>query len=147
MLESNTKKINRKIAVTLAFCSFSMISLLILNAIDIFTFSSSLVAIIASVGLITTFSPIILYQCGVPDEFLKYYMFFWMALLVGLLGCFNGIGIYITFVAVPVASCLYFDHKFTIICATFSYIIMSIAVYINSAGKMEVIYKEKTSGY
>lgn len=141
MLESNTKKINRKIAVTLAFCSFSMISLLILNAIDIFTFSSSLVAIIASVGLITTFSPIILYQCGVPDEFLKYYMFFWMALLVGLLGCFNGIGIYITFVAVPVASCLYFDHKFTIICATFSYIIMSIAVYINSAGKMEVIYK------
>lgn len=146
MLQDNTKKINRMIAITLAICSFSMVSLLLLNLIGIFNFESRLIWIISSVGFVTTFSPIILYKCNVPDSFLKYYMFFLMAILVGLLGCFNGIGIYITFIAVPVASCLYFDRKFTWICSSFSYVVMCAAVYFNSAGKMEVIYKGWSHG-
>ena len=120
MLQNNTRKINKMMAVTLAFCSLSMISLLVLNFLHIYQFEKNIILIISIIGFCTTLSPIILFKCKVSDEFLKYYMLFGMAILIGALGCFNGIGIYITYVLVPLASCLYFEHRFTKICYTFS---------------------------
>lgn len=140
MLQNNTRKINKMMAVTLAFCSLSMIALLVLNFLHIYQFEKNIILIISIIGFCTTLSPIILFKCKVSDEFLKYYMLFWMSILIGALGCFNGIGIYITFVLVPVASCLYFDRRFTMICSAFSYAMMCVAVYINTAGKMEITY-------
>lgn len=138
MLNSNTKKINKMIAVTLAICSLAMVILLGMNFVGFFNFEMSVLLTIGIVGSITTFTPIILYMLNVPDDFLKYYMMLWMSILIGMLGCYNGIGIYISFIIVPVASCLYFDRRFTTICTFFSYAIMCFAVYINSGGKMEI---------
>ena len=139
-MENNTHRINKQVAGVMAACAFVFACLLVLNRFSIFSFGRDLSLVLAVVGFWTTLSPIVLYVLKVPDRFLKYYMSIMMAILIGTLGCFNDIGIYITFVLVPVASCLYFDAGYTVFCSVFSYIIMVVAVYFNSAGKMEVRY-------
>lgn len=140
MLKDNTRKINEMIARNLAICSIVVVSLLLCDYIDIFNFEKTLVLVIGGVGFFVTLSPIVLYICNVPDDFLKYYMLILLALLIGIMGTFNGIGIYITFVLVPIVSCLYFERKLTVMTIIFSYIVMCVSVYINTAGKMEVKY-------
>lgn len=124
----------------MAVCALVLICLQILNALSVFDFDGALYAVITVLGFFVTLSPMLLFLMKVPDQFLKYYMFIAMAVFIGALGCFNNIGIYITFVLVPLASCQYFDEKFTHFCSVFSYIVMVVAVYINSAGKLEVQY-------
>lgn len=142
MIKDNTKRINYVMAKSLAGCFFAIIALLVTKYAGIFEFEKTLVWSIAIAGTATTLFPIILYKINVPDEFLKYYMMISVSLFIGLLGTYNGIGIYITFVLVPVASCLYFDRFFTKFCSGFSYVIMVISVYMNSAGKLEITYKK-----
>ena len=137
-MQDNTHIQNKKIAVTLALCALVLVCLQVCNALSIFNFKGALYWVITVVGFFTTLSPLALYLLKVPDKFLKYYMFIAMAVLIGAMGCFNNIGIYITFVLVPIASCLYFDANFTHFCSIFSYFVMAVAVYFNSAGKYEV---------
>lgn len=139
-MNDNTHKMNKRIAVTLAACAPILLCLLLLNYFSVFDFGKSLSFVIVVVGFATSVLPIILYFLKVSDKFLKYYMAIVMAIFIGTLGCFNSIGIYITFVLVPVASCLYFDAGYTIFCSIFSYCVMAVSVYFNSAGKFEVTY-------
>lgn len=140
MLGDNTRKINGMIVRSLAVCSVLLLFLIGLKIIGIFNFDRDIILTIGILGMIATISPSILYKLKVPDDFLKYYMLFLISILIGALGRFNGIGIYITFVLVPIASCLYFDERLTMISSLWSYIVMVVSVYINSAGKMEVKY-------
>ena len=62
------------------------------------------------------------------------------AVFIGILGTNVGIGIYITYILVPVFSCLYFDPEFTKKISVFSYIIMIISLYIESSNLYDVVY-------
>ena len=132
--------LNKRIAKSMLICVIVVIALLLLHIFGIFDFRNGLFQVIAVIGFATTLTPIILWKLNVPDTFLKYYMSIMMALFVGTVGCFNEIGIFLTFLLVPVASCLYIDTKYTIFCSVFSYFVMAASVFINSAGKMEVTY-------
>lgn len=138
MFENNTKEINKLISNSLVFLVLAVIVLVVTRILGIFNFSGTLVTVIVVMGLFASLSPLALRKLNVPDNFLKYYMASIVTLLIGSLACFNGIGIYMTFLLVPVVSCLYFDRKFTTICSTITYVVMCIAVFINSAGKLEV---------
>lgn len=141
MLEDNTRKMNRLVMRCLAVCALAIFALLITYHLNIFRFNARLLWNIRILGFGTTLSPLLLYYLKVPDEFLKYYMTIAISILIGTLGCFNDVGIYITFILAPIASCLYFDPKFTAITTCISYLVMVGAVYINCAGKMEVQYR------
>ena len=140
MADKNTKEVNRIVAKTLVACSIATIILLTLSWFHVYNFSSSIRAIIIVIGFFTTITPVVLLELGVNDYVLKYYMLMMLSLLIGALGTFNEIGIYISFVLVPIVSALYFDRKFTLRISIFAYIVMVLAVYFNSAGKMEVTY-------
>ncbi|MCQ2524400.1 MAG: ATP-binding protein [Lachnospiraceae bacterium] len=135
---ANTKDLNRRIAKNLAISSFALIAILLLRVVRVLNLDSKVIMTISTLGILTTLSPIILSYLKVNDTFLKYYMFFILELTIGALGCSNKIGIFLTFIVVPLSSCLYFDKKFTLISSIYSYIVMCVAVYINSAGKLEV---------
>lgn len=137
-MKNNINIINKQNAVAMAAGSLVVTALLICKMLDIFEFSGSLAFVLPILGYFTTLTPLILWHFKVSDRFLKYYMSIILSIFIGSLGCYNGIGIYITFVIVPVASCLYFDKMYTFFCALFSYFVMVISVYINCAGKMEV---------
>lgn len=136
----NTHKLNKQIAITMAACTMFLVCLLLLDFFAVFNFSEKLLFAIPLIGFPTLISPLILYFLKVPDKFLKYYMSIVLSILIGMFGCFNDIGIYITFILVPVASCLYFDRNYTLFCSIFSYIVMVISVYFNSAGRLEITY-------
>lgn len=136
----NTHKLNKQIAITMAACTAFLVCLLLLDFFSVFNFSKRLMFAIPLVGFPTLISPLVLYLLKVPDKFLKYYMSVALSILIGMFGCFNDIGIYITFVLVPIASCLYFDICYTFFCSFFSYIVMVVAVYFNSAGRLEIKY-------
>lgn len=138
-MNENTNTINYKIAKSLAGCSSLFVCLMLLKMLNLFSFEGTLFGVIIA-GFVALLTPITLYKLKVSDRFLKYYMSILVGLIIGSLGCFRGIGIYITFVLVPVVSCLYFDTRYTIFCSIYSYVIMGIAVYFNTADKMEVQY-------
>ena len=131
MLEDNTRKMNRLVMRCLAVCALAIFALLITYHLNIFRFNARLLWNIRILGFGTTLSPLLLYYLKVPDEFLKYYMTIAISILIGTLGCFNDVGIYITFILAPIASCLYFDPKFTAITTCISYMVMVGAVSIN----------------
>jgi len=139
-MKDNMHLLNKQIAFSMSSGIVVVIVLTIAKWLDIFSFEGPLGVLIPVVGLFTALTPVILWYLKVPDNFLKYYMCIVIAVFIGTLGSFNGIGIYITFALVPIASCLYFDKKYTFFCSIFSYFVMTMAVYFNSAGKMEVEY-------
>lgn len=140
MYTNNTHEMNKRMSFCFLACTFALISLLIFNHFELYSFNPRLVRLIAVPGIPLTLLPFLLNFLSIPDEFLKYFMTIYLSVFIGTLATFNDIGIYISFVFVPVASCLYFDAVYTIFCSAFMYIIMVISVYINSAGRYEVLY-------
>lgn len=140
MFEKNTKQVNRIIARMFIVCTALIIFLVICSYFGVFEFGYRYTMIMLIAGLGITISPSILIRF-LPDNVMKYYMLIALSVFIGILGTNNHIGIYITYVLVPVFSCLYFDPGLTARIGAFSYVVMGIAVYINSAGKYEVVYQ------
>lgn len=140
MFEKNTKQVNQIIARIFAVCSVAVILLAIGSYVGFFEFGSKYTLIVLIAGLIVTISPSLLIRI-LPDRVMVYYMLITLSIFIGVLGTNNRIGIYMTYALVPIFSCLYFDTKLVVRSSAFSYIIMVIAVYINSANKYEVVYE------
>lgn len=141
MIDTNTKEVNELLAKALCCCAIPLLLLLPLSFFGVFNFSNFIIFTVLFVGLPATLLPFVLCKLNAPERFIKHFTMIMMSLTIGLLGTQNGIGIYITYILVPVASCLYFSRKFTAYISTICYFVMSLAVYFNSAGKYEVIYK------
>ena len=139
MLEKNTHQVNRIMVRIYAACAVVVIALVVCSSLGIFEFGRTYTAIVLVAGLVISISPSILVHF-VSDNVLKHYMLIMTSIFIGILGTNNHIGVYITYVLVPVFSCLYFEPKLTVASSIFSYIAMFIAVYINTAGKYEVVY-------
>lgn len=139
-MNNNLRLFNKQVALGMSSGTVVVFVLTVSKWLHIFNFDGPLEWVLPVVGLLTSLTPILLWLLKVPDTFLKYYMSIAMSVFIGILGCFNGIGIYITFALVPIASCLYFDKAYTLFCSFFSYFVMAFAVYVNSAGKMEITY-------
>lgn len=60
-----------------------------------------------------------------------------------MIGADRNIGVYITYVLVPVMSCLYFEPLFVVRASIMSYFIMLISVYAVSADMFEVVYQNR----
>lgn len=99
-----------------------------------------MIARMFAAGSVVAISPSILIRF-LSGNALKYYMLVMAALLIGLLGTNNHIGVYITYALVPIASCLYFDPALVVKTGIFSYLIMLWSVYINSRNLYEVVYQ------
>lgn len=140
MSEQNTKEVNRLIANTLFACVFFVFALLGLHYAGQLHLGGWLKWFIVCAGTFVTVSPYVLLKLNVNNRFLKYYMLMMMSILIGVLGTTNAIGIFLTFLLVPIVSCLYFEKKLTYFATIFSYLVMVGSVYINSAGKLEVTY-------
>ena len=140
MLQKNAERVNKIICYSLAACSIAFLILIVTYNLGIFGFEQNLLYTIVFFGFFTTLSPIILYNLNVPSNFIKYYSLFVVAILIGQLGTYTSIGIYITYVLVPVISCIYYDKKFTVICSILSYFMMIYGVWVNTANRWEVRY-------
>ncbi|MCQ2493543.1 MAG: diguanylate cyclase [Lachnospiraceae bacterium] len=139
LLDQNTKEINKKLSISLAFCSIAMVALIMLTTVfPVFDFGRTLIMMLAILGPICTLSPIVLYYLKTPDLFLKIYIMISMQVLVSMLGTQHAIGIYITFMLVPIASCAYLSKLFTGCCTVCSYVAMAFSLYFNTAQRYEV---------
>lgn len=139
--QKNTGEVNGIIARALQWVFVLIWLLLFANSgLKLFDFTLEVKLIIAIFGTVVTVTPAIMYYFKVPDNFLKYYMLIMIEILVALLGMQNSIGIYMTFLLAPVASCLYFDKQLTKNITIFSYVSMAVAVYFNAFGRFETVY-------
>ena len=139
MLEKNTKQVNCMMTRLFAAGSGAVLILVLLSHLGIFEFGRRYTEVIFVAGLITAISPHILIHF-VSDNVMRYLMMISVSLFIGVLGTSNHIGVYITYALVPIFSCLYFDPGFTVKMSIISYLVMVVSVYINSAGKFEVVY-------
>ena len=139
MLEKNTKQVNQILARIYARCTAIILVLVLCSSIGIFEFGRNYTILILVAGLLLAITPSILIHY-LPDNIMKYYMLILVSIFIGILGTNNHIGVYITYILVPVFSCLYFEPHLVIKMGVFSYIVMAISVYINSAQTYEVMY-------
>ncbi len=140
MLENNTKNVNKIVVRSLAICSLAMIALIILNRSGVFDFHEKLMNTVQFLGLFVSLTPLVFYLCKAPDKFVKYYSLIVISVFIGILGTFTGIGVYITYVLVPVLSALYFEKRLTIFASIFSYICMTFGVWVNTQSRWEILY-------
>lgn len=140
MFEKNTKQVNRIIANIFLVSSAVILFLVVCSSTGVFEFGRDYTTALLIAGLVITVSPSLLIRY-LPDHVMKYYMLIVLALFIGGLGTNNHIGIYISYALVPVFSCLYFEPKLVAEASVFSYLVMAVSVYINSAGKYEVVYQ------
>ena len=139
MLEKNTKQVNQILARIYARCTAIILVLVLCSSLGIFEFGRNYTILILVAGLLLAITPSILIHY-LPDNIMKYYMLILVSIFIGILGTNNHIGVYITYILVPVFSCLYFEPHLVIKMGVFSYIVMAISVYINSAQTYEVMY-------
>ena len=140
MIDNNsTNKVNALLSKALFISTIALIILLLSVPLRIYDFSRRILEILVFAGLPATILPIILYRLKVSDSFLKYYMLISTSILIGLLGTQAGIGVYIMYVFVPIASGLYLNRKFTLRITSICYVIMASALYFNTANRFETI--------
>lgn len=143
MFKENTKQVNRMMADIFMHCTAVILLMTICSCLGFFEFGKTYTRIVLAAGLIVTVSPKLLIH-RIPDHVMRCYMLMSAAIFIGILGTNVGIGIYITYVLVPVFSCLYFDPEFTKKISTFSYIIMIISLYIESWNLYDVVYLHRS---
>lgn len=139
MFEKNTRQVNEIIAKVFALCTGIILILVACSCFGVFEFGVIYTVIILIAGVILTISPTLLLKV-LPPDVMKYYMLIALSVFIGVLGTNIHIGIYISYVLVPIFSCLYFDPKFTFKIGVFSYFVMAVSLFINSASKYEVVY-------
>lgn len=139
MFEKNTQQVNNIIARVFAFCSVIILIMVACSYFGVFEFGTAYTIIIFAAGMILTISPSLLIKV-LPPDVMKYYMLVALSVFIGVLGTNIHIGVYITYALVPIFSCLYFDPKFTAKIGVFSYIVMAVSLYFNSASRYEVVY-------
>ena len=138
MLEKNMKQVNQLMTRIYRLCTVAILALVVCSWTGIFEFGQEYTMIILIAELIIAVTPGILIRF-LPDRLLRDYMIFMAAVFIGILGTNNHIGVYITYVLVPILGCLYFEPELVIKTGIFSYLVMA-AVYINSAGTYDVLY-------
>lgn len=126
------------IANMFAAGSVVILILVVCSEIGIFEFGRVYTRILLCAGLVIALSPSFLIHF-LPDNVTRYYMLGMAAVLIGFLGTNNHIGVYMTYALVPVVSCLYFEPKLVVRTGIFSYVIMLISVYLDSAHLYEVV--------
>lgn len=139
MLEKNMKQVNQLMTRIYRLCTVAILALVVCSWTGIFEFRQEYTMIILIAELIIAVTPGILIRF-LPDRLLRDYMLFMAAVFIGILGTNNHIGVYITYVLVPILGCLYFEPELVIKTGIFSYLVMVAAVYINSAGTYDVLY-------
>ena len=141
----NTEEVNRMVTNALVCCSAVLLVLIYLNSLPgFFGFSELLLKKMVVFGSLATISPFVLRKLKVNAEILKYYTLAVLAVFIAALGTENSIGIYITYILVPLISVLYFDKKLCNAMSLFSYFMMVIGVYFNSFGKYETILLKRS---
>lgn len=130
MLEKNTKQVNRMLARIYARCTAAILVLVLCSSLGIFEFGRNYTMLILVAGLLLAITPSILIRY-LPDNVMKYYMLILVSIFIGILGTNNHIGVYITYILVPVFSCLYFEPHRVIKMGVFSYIVMAVSIYIS----------------
>lgn len=140
MFEKNTKQVNYMIAKILGICTVAILAMVIGSALGVFAFGQTYTKITLLAGLFITISPSLLIRI-LPDHVMKYYMLTIMAVFIGIIGTSNHVGVYITYILVPIFSCLYFEPKVVIRMELISYVIMLLSIYVSTATKYEVVYE------
>ncbi len=136
----NTAKVNSAIANILAFCSIAILFMVVLSVMGFFEFGTVYACILVVGGVLVCLIPKVLVRF-LPDCAMKYYMLVSVALFIGVLGYNKNIGIYITYVLVPILSCFYFEPALVLKASVFSYAVMAVSFYGASADMAEVVYQ------
>ena len=138
MLEKNTKQVNAMIARIFMRCSIMILVMVACSLLGIFEFGRTYTWIVLIAGLVTAISLSLLIRI-LPDHMMKYYTLVIAAMFIGILGINDHIGIYISYVLVPLLSCLYFEPDFVVKTSVFSYVVMAGSLYLSSFYKYAVV--------
>ncbi len=144
IFEKNEELVNQTICKGMAYAFIVFPVMLLLNAAGLFRFSGNVEILLVIMGGFCTLSPLVLSKFVHNPNIIKYYALICIIVLVSVLAAQYHVGIYITLILAPVASCLYFDKKLTIKILLLSWIGYLIAYYFRCIQMRDILYPNET---
>ena len=141
----NTAQVNETMVRILAHCAVVILVMAALSAVGFFEFGAGYTWILLGVGLPVCLLPKLLIRV-LPDRAMQYLMMVSAALFIGIIGADKNIGVYITYILVPLLSCLYFEPVFVLRSSALCYAVMLLSLYAASAELPEVLYQGRPRG-
>ncbi|MCL2108072.1 MAG: methyl-accepting chemotaxis protein [Oscillospiraceae bacterium] len=136
-LGSYESKVTKQICKILRFMFLTFPVLLILSYAGIFPIALSYFKLVIPLGFAVTFFPTLLLKLKTPERIIKYISVISVGVIIGILALNIDVGIFITYLLMPLISAMYFDKKFTRRICVFGFVIMAIALYVRSIGLVE----------
>lgn len=132
--EDYENKVVRQICKILRYIFLVFPILLILSIAGIFQISFSYFYTVIPLGFIVCYLPSFLYKLNISKKHNKYISILSIGIIICILSANRDVGIYITFILMPLIATMYFDKKFTISISVLGYLLMAIGLYFRSPG-------------
>ena len=114
--------------------------LILLSVIGIFQSKIKDLIPLTFIALVVTMGPTVAYKLNVPVSIMKYVTTLALETLIALMATDPTIGIYMTYALAMVFSIFYYDKKFTLRIAVFSFVMLVVSLYFRSVNVPQIEY-------
>jgi len=130
--------VTKEICKILRFMFLVFPILLVASIAGLFRIPMSFFMVVIPLGFIVTFFPSFLLKTNAQISTIKYVCVISIGLIIGILASNRDVGVYITYILMPLLSALYFDKKFTKNVAIFGAVILTLGLWFRAPGMVEL---------
>lgn len=128
----NEVKVTKNMVNILRWLILAFPAIMVFSVIGLFQSKLSDLLVMTGFGLVVTMGPTLAYRLHVPIRILKYVALIALSGLLTIMASNAAIGIYMTYALPMVFSILYYDKKFTLQTAVYSYGFLVLSLYLRS---------------
>lgn len=137
----NEVSVTKSMVKILRWLILAFPAVMFFSVIGLFQSKLSDLAIMTVIGAVVTIGPTIAYKLHVPISILKYIVAIALCALLAIMASNSAVGIYMTYGLPMIFSIFYYDKKFTIKTAIFTYIFLVISLYFRSQNVKQVEFE------
>lgn len=137
----NEVSVTKSMVKILRWLILAFPAVMFFSVIGLFQSKLSDLAIMTVIGAVVTIGPTIAYKLHVPISILKYIVAIALCALLAIMASNSAVGIYMTYGLPMIFSVFYYDKKFTIKTAIFTYIFLVISLYFRSQNVKQVEFE------
>jgi serine phosphatase RsbU (regulator of sigma subunit) len=113
-------------------------ALLALSLIGVFRIGMNYFAVFIPLGFAVCFVPAMLLKLNIPEERIKHLSIFSCGVVILALSSNRDVGIYITYILMPLLATMYFDRRLTVKISVLGYFLMAAGLALRTPGMVEL---------
>ncbi|WP_310602404.1 methyl-accepting chemotaxis protein [Anaerosporobacter sp.] len=127
-------KVTHQLCKILRYMFLAFPVLIIASLAGVFQISMNFFAVVVPLGFVFTFISTFLLKMKVSEKKIKYVATIAIGLIILIMATNANVGIYITYMLMPMIATMYFDKKFTIQMSLLGFVFLAVGLYLRSPG-------------